>query len=100
MDNAGASNVILLVVRGSRELVERVQAAASGRATVRACSIRMVPRAVAEFRPRIVVVNEELHGEPAEWLRGQGAIVVELANDAAAEVVAEQVGRGLGEAGV
>lgn len=99
MDSAGTSNVILLVVRGSNELVERVQAAASGRATVRVCSMRMVPRAVAEFQPRVVVANEEMHHAPAEWFSSRGVVLVTLANDASAEVIAEEVGSGLEKVG-
>lgn len=93
-------NGIVLVVRGSPTFVERAQAAASGRATVRACTLRMMPRAVAEWRPAVVVAPEELHGEPAERLRAGGAIVVELANDAAAGVVTAEVTRALDSAGL
>jgi hypothetical protein len=84
-------SLLVLAVRGSSEFVARCREVVGDSARFEVVSLRMLPRAVAEWRPALILVPEELHGERAARLRGAGERVVELVNDPSGEAFAKSI---------
>jgi hypothetical protein len=79
----------VVIVRGSAELVARCRAAVGALARTEIVSIRAVGTCLLEWRPRVLVVPDELHGEWARTVRETGVVVVEVgASEPPAEVEA------------